>query len=76
MNKRKRIHDLANLKENGSNMQHNLIFPLHFQGNLNVRLPELLEHLRRTGLAKPSLSRKVGWWTFAFCSAMRDNFLV
>jgi len=43
MNKRKRIHDLANLKENGSNMQHNLIFPLHFQGNLNVRLPELVE---------------------------------
>lgn len=41
MNKRKRIHDLANLKENGSNVQHNLIFPLHFQGNLNV--PELVE---------------------------------
>jgi len=97
MNKRKRINNLANLKENSSNVQHNLIFPLHFQGNLNVRLPELVERWSNTQQVldfkvywartfgtfekkrvSPNhpLSRKVQWWTFAFCSAMRDNFLV
>jgi hypothetical protein len=58
MNKRKRINNLANLKENGSNVQHNLIFPLHFQGNLNVRLPELVERWSDT---QQVLDFKVYW---------------